>query len=129
MTLIAPLRPKPYRLRERTTQFALQVRQWVHRISPGSDLSQDLCALLRSSGAIGASYIAADEAASKSGFLNAIRLCRKECTLSIYWLRLAEVRGHDDLQRRRAKLLSEAQELMLIFGSIVDKGTKSKAAQ
>ena len=48
-----------------------------------------------------------------------IKTCRREAKESGYWLRLVDCDG--ELDSVRAKLVSEATELMKIFGAIVRK--------
>ncbi len=48
-----------------------------------------------------------------------IKICRREAKESRYWLRLIDTDGK--LEAMQAELLSEAEELMKIFGAIVRK--------
>ena len=76
--------------------------------------------LVRSAGSIGANYIEANESLSKKDFLMRIKICRKESKETAYWLKLVEVKEHKE-EKERALLITEATELMKIFGSIVEK--------
>jgi four helix bundle protein len=76
--------------------------------------------LVRAFGSVGANYIEANEALSKRDFAVKVKICRKECKESRYWLRLVEAKG-EDAERRQQSLINEATELMKIFGSIVEK--------
>jgi len=49
-----------------------------------------------------------------------VKICRKEAKESRYWLRLIEVR-EQDAEKSKQSLITEATELMKIFGSIVEK--------
>src|SRR5207253_10239133 len=64
-------------------------------------------------------YIESNESIGKKDFLMKIRTCRREAKESGYWLRLLDCDGQ--LEPARAKLVSEAQELMKIVGAILRK--------
>ena len=70
---------------------------------------------------MGANYIEANETLSKKDFLMRIKICRKESKESKFWLELVDVMNDLTLEKERRELLKEANELMLIFGSIVRK--------
>ena len=74
---------------------------------------------IRSAGSVGAIYIEANESLSKMDLLLRIRICKKEAKETKYGLKLSEPKnGFRDL---RSHLLSESDELMKIFGSILQK--------
>lgn len=73
--------------------------------------------MIRSSGSAGANYIEANEALSKKDFIMRIKICRKETKESIYWLKLVNI----NLEDERKILITEATELMKIFGAILEK--------
>ena len=50
-----------------------------------------------------------------------VKICRKEAKESRYWLRLIEGFGEVELENEKAALAGEAQELMNIFGAILQK--------
>ncbi len=111
---------KQYDLEERTLGFAKEVIQLV-KIVPRTTANVEIMKqLVRASGSVGANYIEANEALSKRDFAARVKICRKECKESRYWLRLVEVKG-EDTESRRQSLINEATELMKIFGSIVEK--------
>ena len=111
---------KQYDLEERTLRFAKEVIEFVN-ILPKTIVNIEIMKqIIRSSGSVGANYIEANEALSKKDFTMRVKICRKEAKESRYWLRLIEVRG-DDAEKRKQSLVSEATELMKIFGSIVEK--------
>ncbi len=76
--------------------------------------------IIRSSGSVGANYIEANEALSKKDFAMRAKICRKEVKESRYWLSLIQTAG-EDAEKRKQSLISEATEIMKIFGSIVEK--------
>lgn len=49
-----------------------------------------------------------------------IKICRKECKESNYWLKLVETKD-DNCEAERQKLANEAIELMKIFNAILEK--------
>ena len=114
---------RQYDLEERTLRFAKEVIGFVNILPKTMANTEIMKQVIRSSGSVGANYIEANEALGKKDFAMRVKICRKEAKESTYWLKLIEVRG-EDTEKRRQSLISEATELMKIFGSIVEK-TKS----
>ena len=112
---------KQYDLEERTFVFARQVRAFVKRLPKNIANYEDGSQLIRASGSVGANYIEANEALSKKDFIMRAKICRKESKESRYWLRLVDTEDNDELERERMVLITEATELMNIFGSIIRK--------
>ena len=111
---------KRYDLEERTLRFAQEVIEFVNTLPKTVPNIEIMKQLVRSSGSVGANYIEANEALSKKDFVMRVKICRKEAKESTYWLRLIEVK-EENTEKRRQPLISEATELMKIFGSIVEK--------
>ena len=111
---------KRYDLEDRTFKFAKKVRGFVKKLSKNIINLQDTKQLIRSSGSVGANYIEANEALSSKDFVHRIKICRKESKETIYWLKLIDI-DDDKIDKERQKLISEAIELMKIFGSILEK--------
>ena len=112
---------RQYDLEDRTLNFAKDVRYFVKNLQKTISNIEDGKQLIRSSGSVGANYIEANEALSKKDFLMRIKICRKESKESRYWLRLVETNGLSALEADRGKLTKESQELMNIFGAILQK--------
>jgi four helix bundle protein len=110
---------KKYDLEDRTIVFAKDVRQFVKDLPKTLANYEDAKQLIRSSGSVGANYIEANESLGKRDFAMKIKICRKESKESRYWLRLIEI--GDGLENNRQKLIRESEELMKIFGAIVEK--------
>lgn len=68
----------------------------------------------------------ADGAESKKDFMHKIALCKKEAKESRHWLRMMAKANPSDTDHCR-KLWQEAQELTLIFSSII-RSDKRKAS-
>jgi len=112
---------KRYDLEERTFKFARDVRAFVRKLPRTVANIEDGKQVIRSSGSTGANYIEANEALSKKDFIHRIKICRKESKESKYWLKLIEINNNTVLDQERQRLIAEAHELMMIFGSIVRK--------
>lgn len=112
---------KQYDLEERTFKFAEKVRSFVKELLRTITNIEDGKQLVRASGSVGSNYIEANEALSKKDFLMRIKICRKEAKESKYWLRLIDIDGNIDLDKKRNELIQESIELMNIFGSIIRK--------
>lgn len=68
---------------------------------------------------MGANYREANEALSKKDFVMRVKISRKETKESIYWLKLTEPK--EDHVTEKEILIDEAEQLMKIFGSIIEK--------
>ncbi|MCF7906994.1 four helix bundle protein [Patescibacteria group bacterium] len=114
-------RLKQYDLEERTFVFARNTRAFVKKLSKTIGNWEDNKQLVRSSGSMGANYIEANESLGKKDFVYRIKICRKESKETIYWLKLVDAGGKNELEEERQKLINEAIELMKIFGAILEK--------
>ena len=112
---------KRYDLEERTLEFARRVREFVKKLPLTPANREDGNQLIRSSGSVGANYIEANESLSKKDFLVRIKISRKECKESRYWLSLLDVGNKEELKKICQDLMKESTELMMIFGSILRK--------
>lgn len=112
---------KPYDLAERTFGFAQAVRRFIKRLKPTLANLEDMRQLVKASGSVGANYIEAEDALSHKDFVMRIKISRKEAKESIYWLRLLDTENAESLDHDRVCLVTEATELMRIFGAIVRK--------
>lgn len=119
---------KPPKLTERTRAFAKDVRTFISKTPRTIASLSDCRNLIRSSGAIGASYIQADGAPSTRSFVTRMRNCRKEVRQSQLWLRLLDDKLEKRSEDMRKKLLNEAYELDRIFSAIITK-TLEKVAK
>ena len=110
---------KHYDLEDRTLQFAKNVIKFINKLPktlPNLEISKQL---VRSAGSVGANYIEANESLSKKDFIMRIKICRKESKESRYWLKL--VSCNKESEKDRKDLIQESNELMKIFGAILEK--------
>jgi four helix bundle protein len=107
---------KKYDLEDRTFKYSKKITDYLKVLSKSMINSEISKQLFRSSCSVGANYIEANEALSRKDFVMRIKICRKECKESIYWLKLIE-----DEDSSKEYLMREATELMKIFGSILEK--------
>lgn len=114
---------KKYDLEERTFKFAKDVREFIKEIPKNLANIEDSKQVIRSSWSIGANYIEANESLGKKDFLMRIKISRKEAKESKFWLELISV--NQELEEKRKSLVQEAQELMMIFSSIMRKTQNS----
>ena len=110
---------KTYDLEQRTFEFAKAVRLVMKDIPYGNITADDIRQVVRSSGSIGANYIEANESLSPKDFVYRAKICRKEAKETIYWLRLLSESLPDVVDF--GDLMKEAEELKLIFSSIIKK--------
>ena len=114
---------KKYDLEERTAVFGENIIDFVKTI-PKNVINNELIGqIVRSGTSIGANYTEADGAESKKDFRHKIALCKKEAKETKHWLRMI-VRANQNKREECKKLWSEAQELTLIFSSILSPKKK-----
>jgi four helix bundle protein len=111
---------KPFDLGERTFIFARDVIGFIKTLPRNVCNIEIAKQLVRSAGSVGANYIEANESLGKKDFLMKIKICRKECKESNYWLKLVETKD-DSSEAVRQRLAGEAIELMKIFNAIIEK--------
>jgi len=75
---------------------------------------------MRSSTSVGANYREANEKLSKKDFLHRIKIARKECKETSYWIELI-IDNNKKLSHRIKSLLDESIELRKILSTIIDK--------
>jgi four helix bundle protein len=110
---------KQYDLEDRTLKFAKRVNVYVNNLPKTITNIENGKQLARSSGSTGANYIEANEALSKKDFVMRIKICRKESKESRFWLELTE--PTEEYKIEKEELISEATQLMKIFGAILEK--------
>jgi len=121
--------PKIFDLEERTAIFGENILKFMKRIPKNIIVNPIISQLVRSATSVGANYCEADDAHTKKDFTHKISLCKKESRESKHWLRMM---GNiiDKSQKQEArKLWKEAQELNLIFSSIIISAKKQKSKQ
>jgi four helix bundle protein len=107
-------------LEDRTFKFARLVIGFINGLPKTIVNTEIIKQVVRSSGSIGANYIEANEALSKKDYAFRVKICRKEAKETLYWLKLLDIKG-EVLPQKQQALISEATELMKIFGSIIEK--------
>lgn len=109
---------KVYDLEERTAQFGESVIMFAKELEKSGINNVLISQLVRSGTSIGANYMEADGAESKKDFQHKIALCKKEAKETKHWVRMAATANPNRADQCRA-LFQEAQELTLIFSSII----------
>ena len=115
---------KQYDLEERTAKFAEQVIDLMKKLPQNSINKRMIEQIIASSGSIGANYCEANEAESKKDFQHKIGIVKKETKETKHWLRLL-ARANPEFKKEFRDLWQEAQELLLIFSSII-KSSKNQ---
>jgi four helix bundle protein len=109
---------KKYDLEERTADFGENIIDLAKAL-PRNPINDELISqIVRSGTSIGANYVEADGAESKRDFRHKIAICKKESKETKHWLRMI-AKANPGRKGECKKLWSEAQELTLIFSSIL----------
>jgi four helix bundle protein len=111
---------KAYDLEERTLEFAKGIIRLCKKL-PKDVINLELIAqLVRAAGSVGANYRESNESLSKKDFLYRIRITRKECKESTYWLELIK-EANPNFAKEIDYYIQESRELRNIFTSILNK--------
>lgn len=120
---IKNLKNKPFELKERTAIFGEDVILFIKGI-PQNNINQSILSqLIRSATSIGANYCEADGAESKKDFQHKIGICKKESKETKHWFRMLSITNPEHTGKCR-ELWKEAQELTLIFSTIINNSKK-----
>ncbi len=109
---------------ERAFEFAVRVANLLSVLPKNQAILEYSKQLIRSSGSIGANIEEADGALTKKDFINKLGIARREARESKHWLRLIEKITPFLSPDKRKGLdwqINEAEELMLILSSIINK--------
>lgn len=115
-----PIPKRKYDLEERTALFGEEIIHFAKKIRETTITRPLIGQIIRAGTSVGANYCEADDACSKKDFLHKIGTCRKESRETKHWLRMISV-ACPELRDEVRKHWQEAQELNLIFSSIINK--------
>ena len=112
-----------YNLEDRTLEYSKRILKMAESLTKDSinQYYTDQC--VRSGSSVGANYREANDALGKKDFLHRLRIARKECKESIYWIRL--IIEHNPKIKTKMQNLLEGIEINKILSSIIIK-TESK---
>ncbi len=116
---------KIYDLEERTAKFGEDIIEFTKKIPKNTITVLLIEQLIRSGTSVGANYCEADCAESRKDFEHKLGICKKEAKESKHWLRMI-AKATEELKDEARELWQEANELQLIFISIVKKSRMNK---
>jgi len=114
-----------YDLEERTAKFGEDMIGFSKKIPKNVITIPLISQIIRAATSVGANYCEADGAESKRDFNHKIAICKKESKEVKHWLRMV-VKAEPFLKEQAKVLWKEAQELTLIFSSIILSGKRKK---
>lgn len=109
-----------YDLIERTEKFGIMVINLANKIPKNTINLPLISQFIRSGTSVGANYCEADNAESKNDFKHKLGISKKEAKETIYWLKMI-INICPDLKEEITLVSKEANELNLIFNSIINK--------
>ena len=113
-----------YDIRERAMEFAVRTAKLITKAPKSQVILEYGKQLIRASASVGANIEEADGTLSKRDFVNKMAIARREARESKYWLQLIhriDILNTSDLATEIKWLTGEANELLLILSSIVNK--------
>lgn len=112
-----------YDLEERTARFGEEIINFCKQVKETTISRPIISQLIRSATSIGANYMEANGASSRSDFRNKIFICKKEAQETKHWLRMLS--NYDMALKENLKpLWLEAQSLTMIFQKITNSLNK-----
>jgi four helix bundle protein len=109
-----------YNLEKRTLAFAKSILQLCKKLRSDAINKEIIKQLMRSSGSVGANYREANEALGKKDKIYRIRIARKECKETSYWLDLI-LENNEEFAEAISSIRGESRELRNIFSTILMK--------
>jgi four helix bundle protein len=116
---------KIYDLEERTAKFGQDVILVCKKVKKDVITLPLVNQLVKSATSVGANYCEADNAESRADFKHKIGICKKEARESKHWFKMISV-ATPELKDEASVLMQEANELNLIFNSIIHKLAKKE---
>lgn len=114
-----------YDLEERTGKFGEGIIEFAKKVSKNVITIPLIGQLVKAGTSVGSNYCEADCAESKRDFEHKVGICRKKSKESKHWLRMI-TKAVPELKNEARKLWQEANELNLIFNTIVNKSRKKQ---
>ncbi len=111
---------KPHDLEERTLEYAKGIIKLCKKVQKDVINIKLIGQLINAAGSVGANYREANEALSKKDFLHRMKISRKECKESTYWLELLK-EANQTFTDELNNFMKESQELRNIFTAIINK--------
>ncbi len=116
-----------YDLEERTARLGELIIDFAKSLERNEINRSLISQIVRSGTSVGANYMEADGAVSKKDFRHKISICKKEAKETKHWLRMIS-KANPSKSKECRGLWQEAQELTLIFSSILVPKKKSSTA-
>ncbi|MBI2326252.1 four helix bundle protein [Candidatus Collierbacteria bacterium] len=110
---------KNFNLEERTAKFGEKIILFCKDLNQDTISKPLISQLVRSATSVGANYMEANGASSKTDFRNKIYICKKESQETKHWLRMLSSYFPEKKDQLRL-LWGEVQELTLIFQKITN---------
>lgn len=116
---------RKYDLEERTAKFGEKIIDFTKKVPKNIITIPLISQLIRAGTSVGSNYCEADCAESKKDFEHKLGIAKKEAKESKHWLRMI-VRAELIMKNEATPLWKEANELQLIFISIINKSRSNK---
>lgn len=110
-------------LEKRTLNFAKKIIHLCQSLSNNTVNFKLTDQIIRSSGSVGANYREANDSLGKKDFLLRLRISRKECKETLFWLELIE---EANPQIKTTDLIDECIQIRNILSAIINKINSKK---
>ncbi|MBU0620034.1 four helix bundle protein [Patescibacteria group bacterium] len=111
-------------LEERTAKFGENIIEFAKKVPQSTVTLPLINQIVKAGTSVGANYCEADCAESKKDFEHKLGICKKESKETKHWCRMI-AQAVPNLKDESRKYWKEANELNLIFSSIINKSKKN----
>jgi four helix bundle protein len=116
---------RKFDLEERTAKFGENIIEFAKKVPKNVITIPLIEQLIRAGTSVGANYCEADCAESRKDFEHKLGIAKKESKETKHWLRMI-AKAVPELKDEAKKYWQEANELNLIFSSIINKSRAKK---
>jgi four helix bundle protein len=108
-------------LEDRFHRFGKRVRDFCRKVKWDIINVQYIRQLIRASASVGANYIEASDDLGRADEKMKIKIARREVKESVHFIDLILIYDDEHLEKERAELTDEAQQIRKILSSIINK--------
>ena len=111
-----------YELEERTLQFSKEIIAVGRKLLKDFMMRDLVSQVIRSGSSVGANYREANEGISKKDCIHRLRIARKECKETTYWLELLKASA-PQMSCRLDELIDESRQIRNVLSAILKRLT------
>ncbi len=108
-------------LEDRFHNYAIAVRDYCTKVKWNIINQEYIKQVIRSSGSVSANYTEASDDLGKADEKMKIKIARREAKETIKWIDLIMTYENTDLEKEKARLMDEGEQIRKILSAIINK--------